>query len=122
MQGTRGAEFVAGLNFESVDHVVQKGTDCQIDSYSGFFDNDGRSATGMEALLKKHGVTEVSVMGLATDYCVKFTALDAVKLGFETKLILPGCRGVQLKPGDIVAAIEQMRTTGVQVIEDLAEI
>jgi len=55
-------------------------------------------------------------MGLATDYCVKFTALDAVKLGFETKLILPGCRGVQLKPGDIVAAIEQMRTTGVQVI------
>lgn len=102
--------------------MVQKGTDCQIDSYSGFFDNDGRSATGMEALLKKHGVTEVSVMGLATDYCVKFTALDAVKLGFETKLILPGCRGVQLKPGDIVAAIEQMRTTGVQVIEDLAEI
>ena len=122
VQGTRGAEFVAGLDFEAVNHVIQKGTDCQIDSYSGFFDNDGRSATGLEALLKKHGVTEVSAMGLATDYCVKFTALDAVKLGFETKLILPGCRGVELKPGDVVAAIEQMRATGVQVIEDLAEI
>ena len=122
VQGTRGAEFVAGLDFEAVNHVIQKGTDCQIDSYSGFFDNDGRSATGLEALLKKHGVTEVSAMGLATDYCVKFTALDAVKLGFETKLILPGCRGVELKSGDIAAAIEQMRATGVQVIEDFAEI
>ena len=122
VQETNGAEFVAGLTFEAVDHVVQKGTDCQIDSYSGFFDNDGRSSTGMEDLLKKHGVTEVSVMGLATDYCVKFTALDAVKLGFETKLILPGCRGVELKPGDVVAAIAQMRASGVQVIEDLVEV
>ena len=57
-------------------------------------------------------------MGLATDYCVKFTALDSAKLGFKTKLILPGCRGVELQPGDIAAAVEQMRLAGVQIAEN----
>ena len=116
VQGTRGAEFVAGLNSESVDHVVQKGTDCQIDSYSGFFDNDGRSATGMAALLKKHGATEVSVMGLATDYCVKFTVLDALQLGYRVRVVTSGCRGVNLSPGDVDAALEEMKAAGAEFV------
>ena len=120
VQNTSGAEFASSLNTDAIDHVVQKGTDREIDSYSGFFDNDHQASTGMEALLKKCGTTEVSVMGLATDYCVKFTALDAVQLGFKTTLLLPGCRGVELQPGDIAGAVEQMRSAGVQIAEEVA--
>ncbi len=119
VQDAFGAKFVAGLNVNSINHVVQKGTDPQIDSYSGFFDNDQRSSTGLADLLKNHGTTEVVVMGLATDYCVKFTALDAVRLGFTTTVILPGCRGVELQPGDIAAAVEQMRSAGVQFVKNI---
>ena len=119
VQNTRGSEFASDLNTDAIDHVVQKGTDREIDSYSGFFDNDQRSETGMAELLKKHVTTEVAVLGLATDYCVKFTALDSVKLGFKTKLILPGCRGVELHSGDIDAAVEQMRAAGVQISETI---
>ena len=118
VQNTSGAEFALSLNTDAIDCVVQKGTDREIDSYSGFFDNDQQAATGMAELLKQRGTTEVAVMGLATDYCVKFTALDSEKLGFKTKLILPGCRGVDLQPGDIAAAIEQMRSAGVQIAKD----
>ena len=116
VQGTQGAEFVSGLNMNEVDHVVQKGTNCQIDSYSGFFDNNHQTATGLADLLQKHGTAEVAVMGLATDYCVKFTALDSAALGFKTKLILDGCRGVEMHPGDIAAAVEQMRAAGVHIV------
>ena len=119
IQNTRGAEFASSLNIDAIDHVVQKGTDREIDSYSGFFDNDQRSATGMEELLKKCGTTEVAVMGLATDYCVKFTALDSAKLGFKTKLILSGCRGVELQRGDIAAAVEEMRSANVQIVKNI---
>ena len=118
MQNTSGAEFATSLNTDSIDHVILKGTDRKIDSYSGFFDNDQQTATGLAELLKKHDTTEVAVMGLATDYCVKFTAVDSAKLGFKTTLILPGCRGVELQPGDIAAAVEQMRSAGVQIAED----
>ena len=118
VQNTSGAEFASSLNTDLIDCVVQKGTDREIDSYSGFFDNDQKTATGMGELLKKYGTTEVAVVGLATDYCVKFTALDSAKLGFKTKLILPGCRGVELQPGDIAGAVQQMRSAGVQIAED----
>src|SRR5688500_5437345 len=82
VQGTRGAEFVAGLDGSRVARVFHKGTDAGIDSYSGFFDNGHRKATGLGDYLKERGVTDVYVMGLATDYCVKFTALDARQLEF----------------------------------------
>lgn len=118
VQNTRGAELASTLNVDAIDHVVQKGTDRKVDSYSGFFDNDHQTTTGMAALLKKCGTTQVTVMGLATDYCVKFTALDSVQLGFKTELILPGCRGVELQPGDIAASVEQMRSAGVQIVAD----
>ncbi|TWT35993.1 nicotinamidase/pyrazinamidase [Posidoniimonas corsicana] len=115
VQGTPGAEFAAALNTEGVDHVIRKGTDRMIDSYSGFFDNDHRKATGLGDYLKGRGVTAVDVMGLATDYCVKFTALDAVGLGLSVRLLTEGSRGVELTPGDCNAAIHQMKEAGVRI-------
>jgi len=116
VQGTRGAELCRGLDTERIDEVVRKGTDPNIDSYSGFFDNGHRKSTGLADLLRRRGVDTVDVMGLATDYCVKFTALDAVAEGFGTRLIVEGCRGVELQAGDCERAIEKMRAAGVEIV------
>lgn len=117
VQGTFGAEFLESLNLDKVDRVFPKGTIPHRDSYSGFFDNGGQHATGLGDFLKEQNVFTTHVMGLATDYCVKFTALDSVRLGFETHLILAGCRGVELQTGDIAQAIDEMRTAGVLIDE-----
>jgi nicotinamidase/pyrazinamidase len=117
VQGTAGAEFAPALDVSRVRRVFQKGTDSTIDSYSGFFDNGHRRSTGLADYLREQDVTEVFVMGLATDYCVKFTALDAVqRAGLKTTLIDDGCRGVNLRPGDSEAAVAEMRAAGVHVI------
>ncbi|HEY5751560.1 MAG TPA: bifunctional nicotinamidase/pyrazinamidase [Chthoniobacterales bacterium] len=115
VQGTPGADFVPGLDQDRWAAVFRKGTDSGIDSYSGFFDNGRRKATGLGDYLKQRGVTEVHVLGLATDYCVKFTALDAASLGFKTALISAASRGVNLQPGDVDKAIKEMRTAGVEI-------
>ncbi|MEW6303525.1 MAG: bifunctional nicotinamidase/pyrazinamidase [Verrucomicrobiota bacterium] len=115
VQRTRGAEFVRGLATHRVSRVFFKGTDPTIDSYSALFDNGHRKATGLGDYLKQQGADEVYIVGLATDYCVKFTALDARKLGFNTHLITRACRGVNLQPGDTDAAIEEMRKAGVVI-------
>jgi len=116
VQGTWGAEFVAGLEVSNVAKVFRKGTDREIDSYSGFYDNGHRRSTGLGEWLSERGVRGVYVVGLATDYCVKFTALDARELGFEVTLAEDGCRGVELKPGDVARAVEEMRAAGVKVV------
>jgi len=117
VQGTAGAEFAPALDVSRVRRVFQKGTDPAIDSYSGFFDNGHRRSTGLADYLREQGVTEVFVMGLATDYCVKFTALDAVqRAGLKTTLIEDGCRGVNLRPGDSEAAVAEMRAARVEVL------
>lgn len=114
VQNTPGAEFHPELNLDRVTHVFQKGTDPKVDSYSGFFDN-GRAATGLGDYLREQGVRRVYVCGLATDYCVAFTALDAAELGFETYLVEDACRGVNLKPGDVDRAVSDMQSRGIQV-------
>jgi len=116
VQGTPGAEFVAELDVSRVTQVFRKGTDPEIDSYSGFYDNGWRRATGMGDWLEERGVRELFVMGLATDYCVKFTALDGRRLGFEVSLVEEGCRGVELRAGDVAKALEEMRAAGVRVV------
>lgn len=93
------------------DANFHKGTDSGVDSYSGFYDNDGRS-TGLTQFLKENEVDEVYICGLATDYCVKFTVLDALKDGFKTFIIEALSRGVNIKPGDTQAAIEEMIKAG----------
>jgi nicotinamidase/pyrazinamidase len=120
VQGTGGAELAPGLNVGAIEKVFRKGTDPGIDSYSAFFDNGHRKATGLGGYLKARGVTDVYVMGLATDYCVKATALDAVGLGFTTWLVEDGCRGVDLRPGDVTKAVEEMVRAGVKVISSSA--
>ncbi|MEM6723692.1 MAG: bifunctional nicotinamidase/pyrazinamidase [Bacteroidota bacterium] len=115
---TFGALFASGLDQTKIHFIVQKGTDPEIDSYSAFFDNGHRKATGLEEYLRKKGVDTLFVLGLATDYCVKFTALDAVNLGFKTYLFEQACRGVNLQPGDVEKAIHEMREAGVQIIGD----
>lgn len=117
VQGSFGADLVDELDKEKITKVFVKGTDPEIDSYSGFYDNGHRKSTGMGEWLKEQGVTDVYVLGLATDYCVKFTALDAVDLGFETHLIQDACRGVELKPGDIAKALQEMQEKGVKMID-----
>jgi nicotinamidase/pyrazinamidase len=117
VQNTHGADFVPGLDRNAWKAVFQKGTDPGIDSYSGFFDNGKRRATGLGDFLKEKGVTDVYVLGLATDYCVKFTALDAASLGFRTTLIEDASRGVDLQPGDAAKAVAEMRQAGVRVIQ-----
>ena len=113
VQNTQGAELAAALNRERIAKVFPKGTDAGIDSYSGLFDNGHRKSTGLGEWLKAQGVTEVFVCGLATDYCVKFTALDAAQMGFKTHLIEDASRGVNLRPDDVKHAVEEMKRAGV---------
>lgn len=116
VQGSSGAELAQDLKKEPIQEIFQKGTHPRVDSYSGFFDN-GRKDTGLGDWLKQRGVTDVYVAGLATDYCVKATALDAASLGFNTYLVEDACRGVNLQPGDVAEAVETMRHRGVRVIQ-----
>lgn len=115
VQGSPGAEFAPGLEAGRITRVFRKGTRPEVDSYSGLFDNGRRHSTGLAEWLHEQGVTRVTVCGLATDYCVKFTALDAVAEGFDVTLHLPACRGVDLQAGDIAAAVEAMREKGVRI-------
>jgi nicotinamidase/pyrazinamidase len=117
VQGTRGAAFVGLLHMGRIDRVFQKGTDPAIDSYSGFFDNGHRRSTGLAEYLKAEAVTDLYVAGLATDYCVRFTALDARKLGFNTFVIEDATRGVNLRPTDSREALEELRRAGVEVVQ-----
>jgi nicotinamidase/pyrazinamidase len=116
VQGTPGAAFHRDLDLAHVHRVFAKGTDPSIDSYSGFFDNGKRKATGLGDWLRAEGADDLYVMGLATDYCVRATALDAHALGFAVTLVEDGCRGVEIAPGDVARAIEEMRRAGVRVV------
>lgn len=117
VQGTTGADFAAGLNWNRVEAIFRKGTDPQIDSYSAFFDNGHKRSTGLSGYLKSMNVTDVVVVGLATDFCVKFTALDAIAEGFRTIVPLETCRGVDLNEGDVETALKEVTTAGA-IVED----
>ena len=116
VQGTFGAEFYQGLDQSQVSEVVQKGTDPGIDSYSAFFDNARLRSTGLGDRLREREVDTVYLLGLATDYCVKFSALDAVSLGFRAKVVPEGCRGIDLAAGDVKRAWEELRSAGVDIV------
>jgi len=116
VQNTLGAQLRADLDTSGLDGVFQKGTDPLVDSYSGFFDNGRQHATGLGEFLKARGVSEVWVCGLATDYCVRWTALDALSLGFGTTVVADACRGVELQAGDSARALEEVRAAGGRVV------
>ncbi|MEE8524513.1 MAG: bifunctional nicotinamidase/pyrazinamidase [Thermoanaerobaculia bacterium] len=116
VQGSQGSELAADLDLTPSAKVFFKGVDPKVDSYSTFFDNASRRSTGLADYLRAAGVDEVFILGLATDYCVKFSALDALELGFRTYVVEDGCRGVDLEPGDSQRAFDEMRAAGVEVI------
>ena len=115
VQGSKGAEFASSLHTQKLKKVFQKGTDPAIDSYSGLYDNGHRKSTGLGEYLESQGVEKVTVVGLAADYCVKFTALDALIHGFEVELPAAGTRAVNLQPGDFEKALKEMEEAGVKV-------
>jgi nicotinamidase/pyrazinamidase len=117
VQGSAGAAFHPALDTARITRVFPKGTDPGIDSYSGFFDNGKRKATGLGDWLRAQGAEDLTVMGLATDYCVKATALDAIALGFAVTLVADGCRAVELHPGDGARALDELRAAGVRVVD-----
>lgn len=117
VQGSEGAKFPENLNQQRWKKVIRKGTNLFVDSYSGFYDNDRRENTGLGQYLKDNGIEEVFVAGLATDFCVKFTVLDALKLGFETTVIKDATRAVNLTPQDYDNALKDMTKSGAEVID-----
>jgi len=117
VQNTLGAEFVSSLAKEKITKVFRKGSNRMIDSYSGFYDNNHSSSTGLGEYLRENGVEIIYVTGLATDYCVKFTVLDALKLGFKTVLIADAVRGVELNSGDIEDALKMMISAGAEIVK-----
>jgi len=104
--GTQGAQLHPDLDRTKIDIVVDKGQAVDTDGYSGF------EATDLEALLRERGITQVTVVGLATDYCVKNTALDALKAGFQVTVDSTAARGVEVQPGDSEAALAEVRAAG----------
>ncbi|HVU99999.1 MAG TPA: bifunctional nicotinamidase/pyrazinamidase [Verrucomicrobiae bacterium] len=116
VQNTWGAELAPGLHRKRIANIFHKGTDRALDSYSGFFDNGHRKSTGLGEWLKARDIREVFICGLATDYCVKYTALDAAQLGFQTHVFEDATRGVNLHHGDTKAAIDEMKRAGITVL------
>lgn len=114
--GTHGAEFVSNLNSGSIDAVFPKGQSKELDSYSAFFDNAHLQSTGLADFLKERGVTDVYLTGVATDYCVLYSALDALELGFNVYLIAEASSGVDLQEGASQRAGELIESKGGHVI------
>lgn len=115
IENTHGSEFHPDL--KEIKNIIYKGTDFEIDSYSGFFDNGKLKSTELLSLLKSNNISEIFVLGLATDYCVKYTVLDALDLGFKVNVIADGCKGVNLSFNDSNDAIKEMIEKGVNIIK-----
>ncbi|AOM40226.1 bifunctional nicotinamidase/pyrazinamidase [Xenorhabdus hominickii] len=116
VQGQLGAEFYPELNQATIQEVFQKGENPQIDSYSAFFDNDHKSETRLHGWLTEQNIQRLLILGIATDYCVKFTVLDALALGYEAYVVIDGCRGVNIQADDSKHAFEEMVTKGAKLI------
>jgi nicotinamidase/pyrazinamidase len=113
VQGGWGADFHAGLDLKPVHLIVRKGFRKGLDSYSAFFENDRKTATGLEGWIRGLGIDTVLSGGLATDYCVFFSAMDSKKLGFDTIIVNDAVRGVDLPAGSVEKAVAQMRAGGI---------
>lgn len=115
VQGSHGAAFHADLTTDRADLIIRKGFRRQIDSYSAFFENDQTTPTGLEGYLRSRGLTELEFVGLATDFCVAWSAMDAVKLGFKVRVLTSLCRGIDLD-GSMARALDDMRAAGIELV------
>jgi nicotinamidase/pyrazinamidase len=118
VQRTSGAAFHPELSTERVELIIRKGFRSEIDSYSAFYENDRHTPTGLAGYLRERGLKRLFLVGLATDYCVHYSAVDARRLGFETIVIESGCRAIDLA-GSLASAWVSMRDAGVQRLADL---
>lgn len=116
VENTRGAQLAAGLDSSCFSMIFHKGTDPNIDSYSAFFDNAHRKDTGLADYLRKAHITDLYFAGVATDYCVLYSVLDACDLGFNASLILDACRAINLQPGDEVKSLASMIERGAKLV------
>ena len=112
VQGSRGANFHPDLRTDRAEMIIRKGFNPAIDSYSAFFDNDHTTPTGLEGYLRTRGITQVTLVGLATDFCVNYSAVDAAKLGFEVAVRMDLCRAIDFD-GSLAAARDEMAAAGV---------
>lgn len=115
VKNTKGAELAEALEVKGTEFNVRKGTNPEVDSYSAFFEADGKSKTILADWLRDQGITEVFLCGLATDFCVSWSALDAVKEGFKTFVIEDACRGIDVG-GSLAAAKQQWKDKGVEIV------
>lgn len=119
VQRTPGAMLSEKLERQHLRGLVYKGTRSHIDSYSGFFENDRRTATGLHEVLQALKVEKLLIMGIATDYCVRATVMDALALGYKVRVDASGCAGVNLSPGDADHALMEMESAGAEVFRSL---
>lgn len=116
VQGTPGVEFHPGWDSTKIEKVFFKGTDEGIDSYSAFFDNNREKSTGLDEYLKKKKVDTLYIAGLTTEYCVKYSSLDAMGLGFKVYVVVDGCKGVNLKKDDAENALREIESKGAVLV------
>lgn len=116
VQNSPGADFSPLLDTRNIQKIFFKGIEENIDSYSTFFDNMHRRSTGLEEFLKESNVSRIFIAGLATDYCVKYSVMEALTLGFDTVVIEDACVGINLHPTDSAIAFEEMKKAGAKII------
>ena len=112
--GSHGAQFHPALNQDRADIIIRKGYNAAIDSYSAFFENDQTTPTGLVGYLRTRGVSELTMVGLATDFCINFSAVDAAKLGFNVTINIGLCRAIDMD-GSLASAIDGMKAAGVKI-------
>lgn len=116
VSGTRGADFHPDLDTQRFRLILHKGMSPRLDSYSAFMENDKKTATGLDGYLRRLDIKNLFLCGLATDYCVFYSALDAVSSGFNVVLVVDACRGVDIPEGNVASALERMKASGVTLI------
>ncbi|HEV8051055.1 MAG TPA: bifunctional nicotinamidase/pyrazinamidase [Parachlamydiaceae bacterium] len=112
VQETHGSELAVGAHIDNISKIIHKGTDKSIDSYSTFFDNGQMKSTGLSTYLHTNHINELYIAGLATDYCVKYSVIDALHLGFKTFVVTDACRGINIKAKDSERALNEMQKSG----------
>jgi nicotinamidase/pyrazinamidase len=114
IQASAGADFHPSLNTDRADAIIRKGMNPAVDSYSAFFENDKTTATGLAGLLNGRGCSDLTMVGLATDYCVAWSALDGAAQNFNVEVVLSACRAIDLD-GSLDAALANMRAAGISL-------
>ncbi len=117
VKGTSGADLHRDLRRDLIDLMLRKGTDPSLDSYSAFLENDRKTRTGLHGYLNALGIANLFFAGLATDYCVFFSAMDAVEFGFEVCVIEDACRGIDVPDNNMEKSLDAMRDRGIAVIQ-----